>query len=534
MQRSLAALFAARCAPNRWTVHISSSMYWRELRVFASFLSLQVRPPRDVDEVTAGSIERWRRSVLTTAGGYITFTRVSRLLRADPRLQTGPVAEALARRVQRPRSRTQSYSEAEFDRIRVAAQRTFRSAVVRIEHNGRHLERWRAGEFSAGSSAWTLGEALDVLARTGDTVYGVNPGKDRRRHILAKYREAFGGTAPAVTWQRLFLSRMEAAALGVLLMAEFGWNLSVIDRAVVPRASPDPGDDGRPTYRIPVQKRRRGAGRHHETRNVTDDRADSPGRLITQALAATRFARTIVVDLAPGTDLLIVWRRHTVDRVRVDDDRHPSVGPFDFGIYKDAPRQWAQAEGLGGSPFLRGRRTVNALDRREPGQNTQATHDSHYLLVDKRVQSDAIAIIAAGAEAAAEGARKAVLVAELRSAPSPGDVVTATADCSDIDNSPYPSPRGSCGASFLMCLGCTNAHIHPGHHGRLAHLHHALSNLRSVLAPQTWKVDWGDAHARLDDLRNKLGTAVWARAGAQVTDADRELIADLLTGDLDT
>ena len=33
-----------------------------------------------------------------------------------------------------------------------------------------------------------------------------------------------------MTWQRLFLTREEAVALGVLLLAEFGWNLSVIDR----------------------------------------------------------------------------------------------------------------------------------------------------------------------------------------------------------------------------------------------------------------------------------------------------------------
>lgn len=76
-----------------------------------------------------------------------------------------------------------------------------------------------------------------------------------------------------MTWQRLFLSRMEAIALGVLLMAEYGWNLSVIDQAEVPRASPDPGEDGHPTYRIPLEKARRGAGRQYETRNVTDDGA---------------------------------------------------------------------------------------------------------------------------------------------------------------------------------------------------------------------------------------------------------------------
>lgn len=137
------------------------------------------------------------------------------------------------------------------------------------------------------------------------------------------------------------------------------------------------------------------------------------------------------------------------------------------------------------------------------------------MLVDKRVQSEAVAIIAAGAEEATEHARRAVLVAELRDAPAPGDVETATADCADIEHSPYPAPGGDsggdsagrCGASFLMCLGCVNARIHPGHHPRLAHLHHAVDNLRSVLAQTVWEAVWGATHARLDDLRTKLGTS---------------------------
>lgn len=82
--------------------------------------------------------------------------------------------------------------------------------------------------------------------------------------------------------------------------------------------------------------------------------------------------------------------------------------------------------------------------------------------------------------------------------------------------------------------GNGNARIHPGHHARLAHLHHALANLRSILPAAAWAADWGDAHACLEDLRTKLGEAVWNRALDQVTNDDRDLITLLLTGDLDT
>jgi hypothetical protein len=85
-----------------------------------------------------------------------------------------------------------------------------------------------------------------------------------------------------------------------------------------------------------------------------------------------------------------------------------------------------------------------------------------------------------------------------------------------------------------MCLACPNAHVHPGHHPRLAHLHDALTSLRSVLPPAAWDADWGDAHARLEDLRQRLGGGLWAQGLSRVTDADRELIGHLLTGALDT
>jgi hypothetical protein len=243
-----------------------------------------------------------------------------------------------------------------------------------------------------------------------------------------------------------------------------------------------------------VVKYRRGGGRYFETRNVTDDGAGSPGRLITEALQATRFARAVVEDLAPGTDLLIVWRWAQGGHAITTSDHHPPVGFFRFGVADSAGSAWARSEGLEGSPFRRGRRTVNALVRREPGQNSQATHDRDYVLVDQRVQQEAADIIAAGAERA----RQAVLVADLHAGPDPDDRETARADCHDYKHSPFTGSGEGCRASFLMCLGCTNARIHPCHHSRLAHLHRALNHLRSAQPPTVWEADWGKAHARLE------------------------------------
>lgn len=98
-------------------------------------------------------------------------------------------------------------------------------------------------------------------------------------------------------------------------------------------------------------------------------------------------------------------------------------------------------------------------------------------------------------------------------------------------HSPFSTHGVSCSASFLLCLACPNARIHPGHHPRLAHLHQALENLRSVMDPAEWHADWHDAHARLSHLKRLLGPPAWDKALRDVTGVDRDMIDHLLKGD---
>jgi len=531
MQRSLAALFAARCSPDVWATHITSHSHWKYVMRFATFLSSLEEQPDDLQDLTAPVMKRWRVSLSSAPAGCNTLNGVGKLLRSDARLQSGTVAEELAVKVRPAKSTTQSYSGDEFDRITVAARKMFRSALLRIEENGRHLDAWGGGAFAEESPEWILGEGLEILSRTGALPHTV--GRSGSRNLKKRYARAMGGTSAQATWQRLFLTRLEVTALAVLMLAEFGWNLSVISELGVPRATPDTGEDGRPTYRITLRKGRRGPGHHHETRNVTDDGASSPGRLITQALSATRFARAAVEELAPGSNRLMVWRTGWLGPAATALDRHPDVGPFRFGVQNNEAQGWARANGFPQSPFRRGRRTVTAVDRREPAQHSQQTHDRDYVLVDDRIRQEAMDVIAAGAQDAADRAHKSVLVARLQNQPESADTETATADCAAFYESPYPAPDG-CGASFLMCLGCANARVHPGHHPRLVHLHQALSNLRSVLPSSRWERDWRDAHDRLEDLKNKIGEGPWRQALDRVSETDRDLIDLLLTGRLDS
>jgi hypothetical protein len=52
--------------------------------------------------------------------------------------------------------------------VKLAAQRDFRAALLRIRRNAAHLEQWQAGALAPNSREYLIGEALDFLARTGD------------------------------------------------------------------------------------------------------------------------------------------------------------------------------------------------------------------------------------------------------------------------------------------------------------------------------------------------------------------------------
>ena len=117
------------------------------MRQFADFLARQEQPPSDLQELTEEIARNWRESLLPTKGGHNAFTTIAGILRDDDRIRSGPAAEELAVRRKVPRSRVQSYSQAEFDQVTTAARRRFRAALQRINDNALYLQRWRDGVF---------------------------------------------------------------------------------------------------------------------------------------------------------------------------------------------------------------------------------------------------------------------------------------------------------------------------------------------------------------------------------------------------
>ncbi|MFF0405652.1 hypothetical protein [[Kitasatospora] papulosa] len=536
MQRSLALLFAAKCTNGSWNSLKTSMGTWRHLHALGRFWAGQETPPGDVPDLTAGVWSAWRLSRNTrTENGYNQVMVTQLLLRGDSRLPM-EVRAVMARRLPEPKVQEMAFAPDEFREIKAAARRTFRSALLRIRQNTGHLDAWRNGDFAQGSREWVVGEALDLLARTGDVPRRTSA-NGRTRTVVPHYAEVLGGGRPDHTWKRLFLTRLETAALGVLLVTEFGFNGATMSEMSVPRAVPDSGEkSGVRVYRLELEKRRRHAGHHFESRNITDHGADTAGRLISDALEATAPARAYVADRAPAVDRLLVWRGQGNKSSAAANvvGELIRVGPFGLGADTHAVALWAQEQGLPGKVLRRGRKTVNVVHRREPGQNTQDTHDRVYVLPEPQAQQAAAEVIADGVNDAVEAARRSVLRARLADAPRSGDQETATASCSDFEHSPFTPPGAGCGASFLLCTACPNARIAPVHHPRLVHLHAALENLRSVLDPAAWNADWYDAHARLEDLRQRLGTEVWKRAQQHVSDLDRQILDSLLNGYFDS
>ncbi|MFE2729058.1 hypothetical protein [Kitasatospora sp. NPDC059327] len=525
MQVSLAAVFAAQS--RLWSSHATAKSYWIQVVVFARFVSSLDPLPQDLDELTVACLKRWRACHVGTTSGRRRLHVVRLLLRRDPRLGSGPVAEELARRVPGAERSKQSYGEDERARVLLAAQRDFRAAWMRVRENTLLLERWRAGELTARSPQEQLGRILDHLARIGDVPRTALPGGQ----LAVTNRRPLGGGGVEQTWGRLFPTRGELTALAVLLTDRFGWNLSVYDRMPAPTTAPSAGEGATVTYQVQVEKRRAGGGHWFSTENVTDSGADSPGRLITQALEATAHARALAARLAPGTDLLMTARTQMVGNVEHDLDRPRPVEPLRFGVSRDDGKRWARRHQVGGSPFQRARRTTVTREGR-PLQHTRGTHESVYVLPDLRVQDASRQVFEDGALEALGLARSAVFGGHLGEAPDPSHRETATADCEDESASPWPAPGGGCAADFLLCLACPNAHVHPGHHGRLAHLRRQLDSMRSALPERIWQDRWHDHLTRLDDLHERIGPAAWNAALATVDDSDRTVVGLLLKGDL--
>jgi hypothetical protein len=542
-----AAGFERLAGPNRcWRAAATCENSYKAIRAFVQYLDGLERPPARAGDITAAVWASWRLSRPGTVYGRACIRVTRQWLPHVPGL-SAETATAAARRIPKNPDPTEAaYTRPQYERIKATAASTFNTALVRIREGHAHLARWQAGEFTPGSRDWLLGEALDSVLRTGD----VPLARRTHRTILARYIRACGGRSPEQTWGRLILTMPEAYALAVLLICDQGWNRAVLDAMPVPDDAPSVGEDGLDIYTTGIYKRRRPAHLRYSSANLVDNGPDSTGRLLRRAMEATKPARVALSRLGEPTDRLLVSRRV--------NDAGSGRGRFCLGVPKQASmRQWTRHTGLAaeladedGAPFQvnlrRLRRTVQVLVRREPTQNSAATHESVYLLRDPAVREEFEQIITQGlTDAAAHAqvtARMRILLGasadrltdviddpnKLR-ALTDGALDTATGACLDFTNSPFSQPGSPCPASFLTCLACRNAVATRRHLPRLAYLHQALEMLRATVEAAVWEQDWRVHFLRLTHLLDGHTTAAErSEAARRINDHDRALIDRLL------
>ena len=549
-----AAGFARLAGPDQpWRAAATCTSGYKAIREFLRHAAALDPPPAAPEDITPAVWAGWRLSRPATVHGRTCLLITRQWLPKVPGIPAATAAAAARRIPAGPAPAEEAYTREEFEQIRAAAAGTFRAALTRIRAGREHLRRWHDGEFPRpglreqyrqarpGTADYLTGEALDTLLRTGDVP--LNEGGDRG--VVTRHARALGGASPLCTWGRLFLTMPEAAALSVLLVCDQGWNRSVLDAMTVPDDMPGAGEDGLDIYRVPVLKRRRPPRTRYASANLVDAGPDTSGRLIRQAIEATEPARITLAALGEPTSRLLVSRRAT------------PAGKTMFCLGAppgDSLRRWAASAGLAGDggpgqvSLRRLRRTVQVLIRREPTQNTARTHEQVYVLRDPATRPEAEQVTAQGLTDAVGHAREVMHMRMLLDAGadqltdyagSPqqaqalaaGTLDTATAACLDFTHGPFSPPGQPCTASFLDCLACRNAVATRRHLPRLAWLHRALDELRGTVGAAVWAQDWRTHFLRLTTLLADNTTPAERDAAARaVSDADRELIGQLLTG----
>ncbi len=405
--------FERLAGPDRpWRAAATCLTGYKVIREFLRYAATLDAPPAAAADLTPAVWAGWRLSRPSTVYGRTCQVVIRQWLPMVPGVPAETAAVAVCRIPAGPPPAEAAYELEEFEQIKAAAARTFNTALTRIRAGREHLRRWHEGEFGGpaglreqyrqtqpATAGYLIGEALDTALRTGD----VPLARGAARTVVPRYARALGGSGADQTWARLFLTLPEACALAVLLICDQGWNAAVLDAMTVPSDAPGAGEDDLGIYRVEICKRRRPARFRYTSANLVDDGPASSGRLMRRVIEATEPARiALAMRGEPASRLLVSHRIQPAGK-----------GMFCLGVPpRGSVPVWAAQAGLtraGGDPLpvslRRLRRTVQVLVRREPGQNTEQTHESVYVLRDPVTRRGTEEVTAQGLTDAAEHAR---------------------------------------------------------------------------------------------------------------------------------
>ncbi|MEV8135252.1 hypothetical protein [Microbacterium aurantiacum] len=108
-----------------------------------------------------------------------------------------------------------------------------------------------------------------------------------------------------------------------------------------------------------------------------------------------------------------------------------------------------------------------------------------------------------------------------------GRLDTVATACVSNTTSPYSRAGDACTASFLLCLGCSNARVEPRHVPIQRVLRDRLEARRAEMLPVEWEARFGTAHGRVLDLLERMPGAPQDDGAASETAG---LIDQLLDG----
>ncbi|MFB7054820.1 hypothetical protein ACFCXT_17090 [Streptomyces vinaceus] len=522
----------------------------RVLRRFLEAAAAAEPAVTSVDQINVFWWKSWSQDN-TACRAFGAVLQASHLLPAETRsYMAAPRRKPTAER--KPASK-HAHTKAELKTVRDAAAATVRSARLRIGENVALMESWRAETLIEGDQDWAWGQMLDHLSRTGDV-----PRYAGKNRVLAKEtRRLMGDEGVASILARIFPTVQEIAAAAVLLIVHEGWNLSVLQKMEVPAFWPNAdGDSEAPAvHRLATDKARRKT-RRHASNNLVDAGEGSSGWAMKQVLDLTRQARLTLETLGRPSSMLLLARRGAGGPQNLGSLRRGSA--LEQGIADWVHSQRASGVYLPPKTSAQPLRHSAQVHHGRSRNNTQATHESDYLLKDETVREDSRDVVETGLAKAVEHACERVemrLVAHATGdtehdaeqvAKAAGvdretamDIVkgrlkTPVASCADFENSDF-SPSGKpCGVSFLLCFACRNAVATARDLPRIVYLQQVIDGLRSTVTAAAWAADWQGHHARISDfLCTHTSQETRAALVSTLTEADRELIDRMLARRLD-
>jgi hypothetical protein len=495
----------------RWRSIYSLKTAYDKVSAFLRWLDNQGHQPQSVADISVATWDAWvlRNGGANTVTGTGNISMVRAVLMCVPG-RSQALTQAMSRRLGQPAPTIQeSYTEADYRRIRRAARKAVHGACRRISANFEIVLRFQAGADMASDEKAQALALLEVM-----------------KHGTAQSKNSYKHNAQPLTrhaQRSMFLTPHEAWACAVLLAAEAGWNRSVIHRLGVPDNSAGAGDDIE-VYTVPLNKPRRGKHQHSTTTVLGNS---GPGRALTWIITATEPARTVLNDLGCPPDRLLIYSRY--------NDRTPA-SRFAWG----APQGSRVTRPPWGTPDLHPislrklRRTHQVLFDRSPAQNTRETREDVYLRNDSTAPEQAYVAVAAGLANAVSRAEDFVKIRMLPAEQVDDEVRsgrsdTAIAACTDYEH--HPDTGTPCTESFLSCLGCVNAIATPRHLSRLVLTHAGLVELSGTISSDEWARRWETHYLRLCSLLKRHTTeAERAAAMKSATEHDRNMVTRLLGG----